>query len=59
MHPKNYKAEAADCIQRKIEIWNFILNEVKNDTTDNIVIKEYVLRKINDLNKSLEMLQLI
>ena len=59
MHPINYKAEAADCIHKKIEIWNMILNEVKDETTDNIVIKEYVVRKINDLNKSLEMLQLI
>ena len=59
MHPKNYKAEAADSIQQKIEIWNMILNEVKDDTTDNMAIKEYVISKINNLNKSLEMLQLI
>ena len=59
MYPKNYKIEAADSIERKIEIWNMILNEVKNDSTNDTAVKEYIIKKINALKKSLEMLQLI
>lgn len=59
MYPKNYKAEAVDSVKEKIEIWNMFLNEIADDNNDDRLIKEYILRKIDTLKKSLEVLLLI
>ncbi|QYJ67927.1 hypothetical protein [Flavobacterium litorale] len=59
MSPKNYKAEAVDNVKEKIKIWNMFLNEIADDNNDDRLIKEYILRKIDTLKKSLEVLLLI